>query len=95
MWYVLHTGKHAQVESIDMKKNDRFVSPRPGGTWANQRVGSARATSIHETQREAEVAARDDLRNSGGGELNIQGRSGQIRRRDTVPPAHDPSHIKG
>lgn len=77
------------------KKNDRFVSPRPDGTWANQRVGSDRAASIHDTQRSAELAARENLRNGGGGELNIQGTNGQIRQRDTVPPGRDPFPPKG
>lgn len=79
------------MENIPMsKKNDRFVSPRPDGTWANQRVGSDRAASVHSTQRGAEQAARENLRKSGGGELNIQGRDGRIRQRDTVPPGNDP-----
>jgi hypothetical protein len=76
-------------------KNHRFVSPRPDGTWANQRVGSGRATSLHETQREAERAARENIRGSGGGELNIQGVGGQIRQKDTVPPATDPFPPRG
>lgn len=73
-----------------MGKNDRFVSPRSDGTWANQRVGSQRPASVHDTQREAIDAARQNLVNSGGGELNVQGRNGQIRSKDTIPPGNDP-----
>ena len=76
-------------------KNDRFVSLRPDGTWANQRVGATRATDLHRTQRQAEQAAREDLRKSGGGELNIKGVGGQIRQKDTVPPATDPFPPRG
>jgi len=72
-----------------MSKNDRFVSPRPDGKWANKKAGASRATSLHDTQREAEQAARTDLRRSGGGELSIQSRNGQIRQKDTVPPKND------
>lgn len=72
------------------RKNDRFVSPHPDG-WANKRSGADRAASVHKTQREAENAARDMLKNSGGGELITQGRDGQIRSKDTIPPAKDPN----
>jgi len=71
-------------------KNDRFVSPRPDGTWANQRVGADRAASIHKTQQEAIDAARRNLHHAGGGELNVQRPDGRIRLKDTVPPGHDP-----
>jgi hypothetical protein len=70
-------------------KKDRFVSPRPNG-WADQRVGSERATRIYPTQQEAIDAARSTLRQTGGGELNIQGEDRRIRQKDTVPPARDP-----
>lgn len=78
-----------------MGENDRFVSPRGNGKWANQRVGAARATSLHNTQREAEEAARQAIRESGGGELSIQGTDGRIRQKDTVPPAKDPFPPRG
>jgi hypothetical protein len=34
------------------------------------------------------------LRNSGGGELLIQGRNGQFRSKDTIPPGNDPPGVK-
>jgi Uncharacterized protein conserved in bacteria (DUF2188) len=71
-------------------RNDRFVSPRPDGTWANQRGGAERAASVHRTQQEAIDAARQNLINSGGGELITQGRNGQIRSKDTIAPGNDP-----
>jgi hypothetical protein len=73
-----------------MPKNDRFVSPRPDGTWANQRAGAQKAASIHETQKAAIEAARQILINAGGGELIVQGLNGQIRSKDTIAPGNDP-----
>ena len=40
-----------------MPKNDRSVFRRDG-EWINKRDGSARASSVHDTQRAAEAAAR-------------------------------------
>lgn len=72
------------------RKKDRIVSPRPNGTWANKRLGADRASSVHQTQREAEQAARQMLTRDSGGELMTQGRNGQIRSKDTISPAKDP-----
>jgi hypothetical protein len=71
------------------KRNDRIVSPRPDGSWANKRQGADRAASIHTTQREAEKAARETLQREGGGELITQGRDGQFRSKDTIAPGND------
>lgn len=76
-------------------KNGRTVSQREDGTWANQRDGGERATSLHGTQKQAEKAARENLRNQGGGELKIKDEQGKIRQKDTVPPAKDPYPPKG
>jgi hypothetical protein len=73
-----------------VSKNDRYVSPRPDGTWANQRVGAQKPASVHETQRAAIEAARQNLVNAGGGELNVKGLNGQIRSKDTIAPSNDP-----
>ncbi len=77
-----------------MAKNDRTVSKRPDGLWANKRDGAERAGSLHDTQREAERAAHKMLENSGGGELKVKGEGGKIRSKDTIPPAHDPNPPK-
>ena len=77
------------------KPQDRVVTKRPGGKWANQRVDANRASSVHETQREAVDAARENLRHQGGGEVTIQGRDGQFRAKDTIAPGRDPSNIPG
>ena len=67
-----------------MAENDRNVFPTGDGRWANQRQGADRPASVHDTQREAEDAAREMLRNSGGGELITHGRDGKIRSKDTI-----------
>lgn len=77
------------------KPQDRVVAQRPEGTWANQRNDAGRASSLHDTQREAIDAARANLRNQGGGEVTIQGRDGQFRAKDTIAPGRDPSSIRG
>jgi len=67
-----------------MKRNDRTVSPRPDGTWANKKDGAERAASLHDTQAAAAAEARRMLLDSGGGELKIQGENGRIRSKDTI-----------
>lgn len=73
------------------KGRDRTVSRRPDGRWENKRNDSDRASSLHPTQREAEQAAREMLRNQGGGELTTKGRDGKFRSKDTIAPGRDPN----
>ncbi len=75
------------------KPQDRSVFKR-GGKWANKRNDADRASSLHDTQREAEQAARDMLKNQGGGELSTHGLDGRIRSKDTIPPGNDPNPPK-
>lgn len=77
------------------KKNDRTVSQRPDGTWANKKDGAERASSVHDTQAQAAKAAREQLKASGGGELKIKNEEGKIRAKDTIAPAKDPYPPKG
>ena len=72
------------------KGRDRTVSQRPDGTWANKRNDASKASSLHETQRAAEEAARSMLHNQGGGELTTQGRNNRWRSKDTIAPGADP-----
>lgn len=60
------------------------------GGWINKRVDSTRASSVHKTQKEAELAAREMLRNSGGGNLVTKGMDGKIRSMDTISPWERP-----
>ena len=72
------------------KNRDRTVSRRQDGQWANKRNDAEKASSLHDTQKEAEAAAREMLRNQGGGELTTMGRDGKIRSKDTIAPGNDP-----
>lgn len=74
-----------------MARNDRTVSRRSDGSWANKRDGADRASSLHDTQREAERAAREMLQKSGGGELKVKDEKGHIRSKDTIAPGNDPN----
>lgn len=72
------------------KKQDRTVYKNDDGEWANKRNDASRASSVHKTQAAAEQAARQNLKNQGGGELTTKGRDGKIRSKDTIPPGNDP-----
>ena len=63
------------------RRGYQHVVPHPDG-WAVRGEGNSRATSVHDTQREAINVAREIARNQGG-ELLIHGRDGQIRERDS------------
>lgn len=78
-----------------MSKNNRTVFRREDGSWANKRNGASKASSVHGTQAEAIEKAREQLHNSGGGELTIGGADGKFRGKDTVPPGNDPHPPKG
>ena len=75
-------------------KDSQHVTPRGDG-WASQRAGASRASSLHDTQAEAIAASRGYLQNRGGGELDIHGRNGAIRAKDTIPKGNDPRSSKG
>jgi hypothetical protein len=72
------------------KDRDRIIFRRDDGKWANKRNDADRASSLHDNQSDATVAARGMLRNQGGGELTIKGLDGLIRSKDTIAPGHDP-----
>lgn len=72
------------------KKNDRIVFRNNNGDWANKKVSNDRATSLHKTQKEAEKAAKADLKKQGGGELIVKGTDSKIRSKDTIAPGKDP-----
>jgi len=77
------------------KPQDRTISRRDDGKWENKRNDSDRATSVHDTQKDAQDAARENLKNQGGGELTTKGTDGKIRDKDTVSPGNDPRKTKG
>jgi hypothetical protein len=90
----VRSGANATIPDM-AQPNRRTISPNPGGGWDVQKPGASRASSHHDTQADAQTAARRYLGNEGGGELVTQGRNGQIRDKDTVPPGHDPFPPKG
>lgn len=73
---------------------NRTVYKHPDG-WADKGNEASRPSKVYDTQREAEAAAREHLRNQGGGELTIQGTDGKFRQKDTVPHGNDPYPPKG
>lgn len=73
------------------KGKDRMVYRREDGQWANERNDADRASSLHNTQSAAERAAREMLKNQGGGELVTKGLDGKIRSKDTIAPGNDPN----
>lgn len=74
-----------------MAKRNQHVVPHPDG-WAVRGAGSRRASSVHETQKEATSAAREIAKRQGV-ELFIHGRDGKIRERDSH--GNDPHPPKG
>jgi hypothetical protein len=72
------------------KDRDRTVY-RSGDKWINKRNDAERASSTHDTQKEAIDAARHMLQNQGGGELTTKGLDGKIRSKDTISPGRDPN----
>ena len=72
----------------------RTVTRRPDGQWANKRNDAGKASSLHGTQIEAELKAKDMLQNQGDGELTTMGRDGRIRSKDTISPGNDPNPPK-
>lgn len=75
-------------------KNNRTVYRRDDGKWANKLNSAGKASSLHNTQADAEKAARDMLKHQGGGELTTKGLDGKIRSKDTIPPGNDPNPPK-
>ena len=76
------------------KGKDRIVYRRSDGVWVNKSNDADKASSLHKTQKDAENAARQNLKNQGGGELTTKGLDGKIRSKDTIPPGNDPNPPK-
>lgn len=74
-----------------MAGKNQHVVPHANG-WAVRGAGNSRATSVHETQREAAEEARA-IAQSQSSELLIHGRNGRIRERNSY--GTDPFPPKG
>jgi hypothetical protein len=72
-----------------MPKN-YHVTKRPDNQWQYKLPGAQRPSGLASTQAEAEKAAKDSAKKSGGGEITIHRPDGKIRDRDTIAPANDP-----
>ncbi|MCW2667749.1 MAG: hypothetical protein JWN57_2711 [Frankiales bacterium] len=75
--------------------NKRVVQQRPDGKHEVRTPGAARASAVTRTQAEGIDRARDILQNDGGGELQVRGRDGTIRKQDTIAPGNDPRGSRG
>ena len=72
------------------------VSGGPDGKkWGVRTPGKSRVGSRHATQQQAIERGRESAAASGGGELNVHGKDGRIRQKNTIPPAKDPFPPKG
>lgn len=69
----------------------RIVQPRRDGGWEVVAPDATRASAVADTQREAELRAKEILANAGGGECVVKRPDGTIRDSDTVPPGNDPN----
>ena len=74
-----------------MARRNQHVVPHGDG-WAVRPEHGQRASSVHDTQRDAIEAAREIARNQES-ELFIHGRNGRIRERDSY--GHDPFPPEG
>ncbi len=72
-----------------MPRDQRHVVPSPEAGWDVCAPGSARPSAHLPTRADAIDRAREVVGNSGGGEVVIQGRDGQVRDPDTVAPGND------
>jgi hypothetical protein len=75
------------------QKNDRVVFRRTDGVWVNKLASADRASSLHNTQADANKAAADMLRNQGGGERTTMGIHGHIVSKDTIA-GNDPRSVR-
>lgn len=76
------------------KGRDRTISRRDDGKWVNKRNDADKASSVHDTQKDAIDSAKSMLTNQGGGELTVKGQNGQIRSKNTIAPGNDPNPPK-
>ena len=72
-------------------KKNYHVTPRPDGKWQVIRDGADRASSVHDTQRDAIDRGRD-LAKDDRTDLRIHGRDGRIRDSDSY--GNDPNPPK-
>jgi hypothetical protein len=89
-WSMAHLEHQFDHGEKMTKDKPVHVVPR-GDRWAVERDRSRRASSLHDTQAEAERAGRP-LARADETEFFLHGRDGQIRERDSY--GHDPNPPK-
>lgn len=77
------------------KPNKRVVQRREDGKTEVRKPGATRASAVVSNQAEGIDRARQILENDGGGELQVRGLDGAIRKQDTVKPGNDPRTSRG
>lgn len=65
-----------------MTKKTQHVVKNPTGGWSVKKGGSAKATKVHKTQREAITHGREIAKNQKA-EFYVHGRDGKIREKDS------------
>jgi hypothetical protein len=75
--------------------NRRIVQRREDGKTEVRKPGATRASAVVSTQAEGIDRGRAILGNDGGGELQVRGLNGAIRKQDTVQPGNDPKKSRG
>jgi len=85
----------AEAETVMSNVNKRVVQHRPDGKVEVRAPGSERASAVVGTQADGISRAREILANAGGGELQVRGTNGQIRKQDTIAPGNDPRQRRG
>jgi hypothetical protein len=69
----------------------RHVVPNSSGGWDVKAPEADRASSHHNTQKDAEARAKEIVSRAGGGEVRNDNRDDCIRDSDTVAPGRDPN----
>ncbi len=75
--------------------NKRIVQKRLDDKHEVRASGASLASAVTRRQAEGIDRARQILANDGGGELQVRGGDGTIRKQDTIRSGHDPRSSKG
>jgi len=76
-----------EVQKVNRGDSDHttHVTPSAKGGWSVVNP-SGGERSHHRTQKDAIDGAREIIKNAGGGEINIYGKDGRIRDKNTIKP---------
>ncbi len=76
------------------KKNQIHIVENDDG-WCTKKANAERASTCHDTQKEAIDRAIEMAKNQGDTEVIIHGKDGKIRESNTYNRKDDPKDIKG